>query len=292
MEPIGLVGLGLLGTAVADLLVRAGYRVIGYDVRPERAATLTALGGDAVASLTTVARESSVVLTLLPSPEAVEAVVCGPDGLVASAHAGTCIVQMSTVSPALVQRLAERAGEAGVPLLDAPVSGTSAMVARREGVIAVAGDRAAFDRCRPLLETLARRVYYVGDCGRASQLKLVTNLVMGLNTVALAEGLTLARKGGLDLAETLEFLRESAAGSRMLEIRGPLMVAGRFDPMMKAELFLKDLALILEEASSRAAPVPLAALMQQLVAAAAAQGWGGQDLAAVMAVYERLATGR
>lgn len=286
---VGLVGLGLLGSAVAERLVRAGYRVVGYDLKPERVAALASLGGHGATSLAAVAAACRIVITALPTLDAVEQAICGSGGILDDAQRHSVIVQMSTVSPRFVQRLEETARMRGVGLLDAPISGTSTMVARGEGLIVVGGDRGAFDRCRPVLEAVARRVYHVGHCGRASQIKLVTNLVMGLNTVALAEGLMLARRSGLDPAETLEILAESAASSRMLEVRGPLMVAGRFDPMVTTEVFLKDLALILEEAAALGAPVPLGALMRQLLEAAAAYGWAGQDLAVVAAVYDRLA---
>jgi 3-hydroxyisobutyrate dehydrogenase-like beta-hydroxyacid dehydrogenase len=183
----------------------------------------------------------------------------------------------------------EAARARGAALLDAPVSGTSGMVARRDCVVTVGGERSAFEACRPILEALARRVYHVGPCGTGSYLKLVTNLIMGLNGVVLAEGLTLARRAGLDAAQTLEILSQGAAASKILEVRGPSMVEGRFDPLMKIDLFLKDIRLILEAAQALHVPLPLTATMQQLYTAAFAAGQAKEDLAGVVRVYEAMA---
>ncbi|MFL5453119.1 MAG: NAD(P)-dependent oxidoreductase, partial [Myxococcales bacterium] len=200
----------------------------------------------------------------------------------------TVIVQMSTISPDLAVRMDEAARSRGAALLDAPVSGTSAMVARRDCVITVGGDRSRFDSCRIILEELAKKVFHVGACGMGSYLKLVTNLVMGLNGVVLAEGLTLARRAGLDPAQTLEILRHGAAASKILEVRGPLMVEGRFDAMMKVDLFLKDIRLMLEAGQSLHVPLPLASAMQQFYTAAYASGQAKDDLATVVRVYEAM----
>jgi 3-hydroxyisobutyrate dehydrogenase-like beta-hydroxyacid dehydrogenase len=177
----------------------------------------------------------------------------------------------------------------GVAFLDAPVSGTSSMVSRRDCVVTVGGDRAVFARALPVLEAIARRVFHVGRCGMGSTLKLVTNLIMGLNGMVLAEGLTLARRAGLDPAQTLEILSQGAAASKMLEVRGPLMVEGRFDPLMKIDLFLKDIRLMLEVGQEQHVALPLAGMMQQLYTAAFAGGQAKDDLAGIVRLYETMA---
>lgn len=136
---------------------------------------------------------------------------------------------------------------------------------------------------------MAKRVFHVGGCGQGSYVKLVTNLIMGLNGVVLAEGLTLARRAGLDLAQMVEVLSQGAAASKILEVRGLLMVEGRFDPQMKIDLFLKDIRLILEAAQELHVPVPLAGAMQQLYTAAHAAGQAKDDLSGIVKVYEALA---
>jgi len=286
---VGIVGIGLLGRAVCEVLRGAGFEITGYDVLPERMRELAALGGRAASSAAEVARAAGPVFTLLPTLASVEEAITGPAGVLEGAGPKTIVLQMSTISPALAVRMESAAQARGAALLDAPVSGTSDMVARRESVVTVGGEPAAFERCRPLLEALARRVYHVGRCGAGSLLKLVTNLAMGLHTVAAAEALALARRAGLDLAQTVDILAQGAAASKMLEVRGPKMVEGRFDPLMKIDLFLKDIRLIVEAGEELGAKLPLTRAMQELYGAALAGGQAKDDLAGVFRLYERMA---
>ena len=288
-QAIGVVGVGLLGTAVSGVLLEAGHRVVGHDVVAEKLQALVARGGRGARSAAEVARSARIVFTVLPTLEAVEQAIAGAEGILAGASKETIIVQMSTISPELAVRMEQAARAGGAALLDAPVSGTSAMVARRDCVVTVGGERSAYEAARPLLETIARKVFHVGPCGMGSTVKLVTNLVMGLNGVVLAEGLTLARRAGVDPAQMLEVLRHGAAASKMLEIRGPLMVEGRFDAMMKVDLFLKDIRLMLEAAQALHVPLPLTGAMQQLYTAALAAGQAKDDLASIVRVYEAMA---
>ncbi|MFB3817493.1 MAG: NAD(P)-dependent oxidoreductase [Candidatus Methylomirabilales bacterium] len=286
---VGIVGVGLLGSAVASVLLAAKYQVVGYDLLPEPMGWLAARGGKAATSAADVARRAEVVLTALPTLASVEEAITGPGGLLEGHGPGTTVVQMSTISPALAMRMEEATRSRGAAFLDAPVSGTSGMVARRDCVITVGGDRAAYERCLPVLEALAKRVFHVGACGMGSHLKLVTNLIMGLNGVVLAEGLTLARRAGLDMAQTLEILSHGAAASKILQVRGPLMLEGRFEPLMKMDLFLKDIRLMLEDAQELHVPLPLTGAMQQLYTAAVAGGRAKQDLSGIVGLYEAMA---
>ncbi|MFL5393467.1 MAG: NAD(P)-dependent oxidoreductase [Myxococcales bacterium] len=285
-ETIGVVGVGLLGSAVSSVLLEAGHPLVVHDLVAEKVDALVKRGARGARSAADVATNARVVFTVLPTLESVEEAI---GEVLSAATKETVIVQMSTISPDLAVRMDEAARSRGAALLDAPVSGTSAMVARRDCVITVGGDRSRFDSCRIILEELAKKVFHVGARGMGSYLKLVTNLVMGLNGVVLAEGLTLARRAGLDPAQTLEILRHGAAASKILEVRGPLMVEGRFDAMMKVDLFLKDIRLMLEAGQSLHVPLPLASAMQQFYTAAYASGQAKDDLATVVRVYEAMA---
>jgi 3-hydroxyisobutyrate dehydrogenase-like beta-hydroxyacid dehydrogenase len=289
MKRIGIVGVGLLGTAVASRLLEARFEVVGCDTRPEQVAALRDRGLRPAGSPREAAAGADAVFTILPSLATVAAVLQGPGGLLETAPPTATIVQMSTISPALTRALGAAAARRGLGFLDAPMSGTSAMVARGDCTIFVAGDRARADACRPVFDAIARTTLYVGETGLASLAKLATNLLVGLNTAAVAEALVLGAKGGLDPGRLLDILKESAAGSRMLEIRGPLMVSHRFEPQMKSELFLKDFTLMLEEGARLGAPLPLTSLTQQLTLATVAAGRGGEDLAAIITTLERLA---
>lgn len=289
---IGVVGVGLLGTAVAGRLLKAGHRVVGFDTAPDRMRALLGMGGEAAASARAVALASEAVCTLLPTLPSVEAAVLGPDGVAAAGKPGQVLIQMSTISPALTARLAAESRARGLDFLDCPVSGTSGVVARGEGVLFVGGERRVFERWRPLLESMLPRAIYIGAAGQAMVLKLVANLLVALHSVAAAEALHLARRAGLDPAVALEVLAGSAAGSRMLELRGPLMVRGEYPAQMKLDLFMKDLHLIQDAAAAAGAALPLTDTAERLYAAAAGTGHGGEDLAVVLTALAALSPRR
>jgi 3-hydroxyisobutyrate dehydrogenase-like beta-hydroxyacid dehydrogenase len=280
---VGIVGLGLLGHAVASRLRAAGHPVIGHDVLAEKTGALAALGGAVAESAAAVAAKADPICTLLPSLASVEAAILGPDGALAGARAGQTLVQMSTISPALTERLAREAEARGVAFLDCPVSGTSAMVARGDGMLFVGGAPAVFERWRSLLETILPRAVHVGRAGQAMVVKLAANLLVGLHTAAAAEALTLVRQAGLDPGAVLDVLTASAGTSRMLELRGPMIVRQEFPAQMKLTLFMKDLSLILAAGADAGAPMPLTEAARTLFAAAEAAGHGAEDLAVVAA---------
>jgi 3-hydroxyisobutyrate dehydrogenase-like beta-hydroxyacid dehydrogenase len=279
---VGVIGLGLLGHAVVTRLRGAGHAVVGHDLQPACVERLVALGGRPAKSASEVARASEIVCTLLPSLAAVEETILGAEGVMAGARAGQTICQMSTISPTLTERLARETAARGLTFLDCPISGTSGMVARGNGVIFVGGDRAAYERWRPLLESILPGVIHIGTAGQAMLLKLVANLLVALNSASVAEALTMARRGGLEPQMVLEVLKMGAATSRMLDVRGPMMVSGEFPAQMKLDLFMKDLHLIQEAAGTVGARLPLTDVAERLYAAARAAGHGGEDLAVVI----------
>jgi len=289
MKRIGIIGVGLLGSAVAARLLRAKFEVKGYDTRPEQVNSLHARGLIAAASVADVAAEADAVFTILPSLESVEATFLGTGGLIEAAPHSCTLIQMSTISPELTRRLGAAASAKGLAFLDAPMSGTSAMVERGDCAVFVAGDRAQAAACQTVFDAIAKKTVYAGDIGMASLAKLATNLLVGLNTAALAEAFVLGAKGGLAPAALFEILKDSAADSKMLEVRGPLMVSRRFDAQMKIDLFLKDFKLMLEEGRRLEVPLPLTSVIQQLATATAAAGRGDEDLAAIVTTFELLA---
>jgi 3-hydroxyisobutyrate dehydrogenase-like beta-hydroxyacid dehydrogenase len=286
---IGIIGMGLLGSAVAARLLKGRFAVTGYDTRPEQITAITAQGLSGAASIAAVAASADAVFTILPSLQSVEETILGAGGLIETAPPGCTLIQMSTISPDLTRRLGAVAAAKNLGFLDAPMSGTSAMVERGDCAIFVAGDRTRVDACQPLFDAIAKKTVYVGAVGMASLAKLATNLLVGLNTAALAEAFVLATKGGLAPAALLEILKGSAADSKMLEVRGPLMVSHRFDAQMKIDLFLKDFKLMLEEGLRLGVPLPLTSITQQLATATAVAGRGEEDLAAIITTIERLA---
>ncbi len=289
MKRIGIIGVGLLGSAVATRLLQEKFEVKGYDTRPEQIKSLQAQGLIAAASIAEAAVEADAVFTILPSLESVEAAILGTGGLIESAPRNCTVIQMSTISPNLTRRLGNAAVAKSLGFLDAPMSGTSAMVERGDCAIFVAGDRSRAEACQPIFDVIAKKTHYVGDAGMASLAKLATNLLVGLNTAALAEALVLGAKGGLAPGVLVEILKESAGASKMVDVRGPLMASHRFDPQMKIDLFLKDFKLMLEEGLRLGVPLPLTSVTQQLTTATAAAGRGEEDLAAIVTTWELLA---
>ena len=284
---VGVVGLGLLGHAVAGRLRAAGHDVIGHDIVPERVKSLVALGGRDGHSVPGVVEAAELVCVVLPSLAAVEEVVLGPAGIMAAARRGQTIAQMSTISPALTERLARECHAHGLGFLDCPVSGTSGMVERGDGIIFVGGESALYARWRPVLESILPRAVLIGAAGQAMALKLVANLLVALNSAAAAEALSMAERAGLDMRLALEVLTASAASSRMLEVRGPMIARREFPPQMKLDLFMKDLHLIQDAAAAVGAPLPLTDVAEALYRDAQMAGHGGEDLAVVVTALKK-----
>jgi len=289
MKRIAVVGVGLLGSAVASRLLEGGFEVVGYDSLPDQVARLAPRGLLAATSVKDAAAGADAIFTILPTPESVEAAILSPGGLLEAMPRSAILLQMSTISPALTRRLADAVASAGRGFLDTPMSGTSAMVERGDCTIFVGGEAARLEACRPVLAAIGRRAVHIGPAGSASLAKLATNLLVALNTAALAEALVLGEKGGLAPGALLDLLKDSAAASKMVDVRGPLMVEGRFEPQMKLDLFLKDLRLMLEEGQRLGVALPLTSLTQQLCTATVAGGRGGEDLAALITTLRQMA---
>lgn len=289
MKRIGIIGVGLLGSAVATRLLKAKFEVKGYDTRREQVEALQAQGLIASGSIAEVAVDTDAVFIILPSLQSVEDTIIGAGGLAETAPVDCTLIQMSTISPELTRRLGAAAAAKKLGFLDAPMSGTSAMVERGDCTIFVAGERKQANRCQPIFDAIAKKTVFVGAVGMASLAKLATNLIVGLNTAVLAEAFVLAAKGGLEPRKLLEILKESAADSKMLEVRGPLMANHRFNAQMKIDLFLKDFKLMLEEGQRLGVSLPLTSITQQLATATAVAGHGEEDLAAIVTTFELLA---
>ena len=285
---VGVIGVGLLGSAVAERLLAGGFQVAGYDVDPAGVEALASKGLRGAESAADAVKGADAVFTILPTLEIVEAVVMGPGGLLETAP-GAVVIQMSTISTELTRRLADAAAKKGVPFLDTPISGTSSMVARGDCTILVAGDEGVAESCQPLFSALGNLTMHLGAAGMATLAKLCTNLLVALNTASLAEAMVLGAKGGLDHAKVLEVINKTAGGSRMADIRGPLMVSGDYSAQMKMELFLKDLRLMAEEAEQGGVTLPMLNTARELYGQAAGDGRALQDLASVCGHLEKMA---
>jgi putative dehydrogenase len=289
-DRVGLVGVGIMGSAYAAHLLDAGVAVAGFDVDPAALAAFAARGGVAVESARVVAERSDVVISALPSVAALEAAFFGADGLAAGARTGLIVVEASTFSLAVKESARARLAELGAVMLDAPVSGTGSQARVRDIAIYASGERQAYDAARPVLERFARSVRYVGAFGNGSKLKYVANLLVTIHNLSTAEAVVLAQKAGLDPLEMLDVVGDGAGSSRMLQVRGPMMAAGSYDePGMKLEVYQKDLEIIAAFAQEVGAPTPLFSVSAMFHAAALAQGRGKQDTAAIASVLRTMA---
>ena len=280
--------MGLLGSALAESLIKAGFTVRGYDTAPERVREHEARGGVPARSPADAARGATVVMTCLMTADIVRDVLLGPDGALAAAEPGLVVIDNSTIHPDASAALAGLLAQRGIPMLDAPVAGSSGQARRREAPIVVGGDPEVFARCRPILDALTERVRHVGPNGAGARAKLVINLVLGLNRLALAEGLLFGLRQGLDGRALLAVLKDSGAYSRAMDLKGERMVEGNFEAEGKLVQHLKDVELMLEVGHAAGAPLLATALHRQLLLAGVAGGLGDHDNSAIIAVLRSL----
>ena len=289
-ETIGLVGIGLVGTALAENLIRAGFEVVGFARREASRANLVRLGGRVVSSARDVAQTADRVILSLPDADVVDEVVHGPYGLLGAPSALRCILDMTTGEPERSERLAAQLRQRGIEFLDAPISGSSQQIRNRQGVILIGGERASYESCLDLFRVLAEKHYYLGKAGAGSRAKLASNLVLGLNRLVLAEGLVFAERLGLDLATFLAMLKATPAYSRAMDVKGQKMLQEDFTPQSRIAQHHKDLRIMLEYAERLGQELPLATLHQEILERAMARGEGEMDTSAVIRELRRMRT--
>ncbi|WP_419907164.1 NAD(P)-dependent oxidoreductase [Hoeflea sp.] len=283
----GIVGLGIMGSAMAGRLIAAGHSVAGYDPDDAAMERHRENGGRAAKSAGEVAKCAPVVLLSLPGSAALESVTAD---ICVNGKAGCVLVELSTLPIDEKITARDALAEKGMSLIDCPVSGTGAQAVSGDLVVLASGDAEAVERCGPVFDAIARETRYLGAFGNGMKMKLVANLLVAIHNTAAAEALVLAQKAGLDLEETFEVICAGAGSSRMFEIRGPMMVEGRYSPpTMKNDVWRKDLDLIAQFAAGLGAPAPLFSVTDRLYAEAEAMGLGGEDTAAVKRVLEELA---
>jgi 3-hydroxyisobutyrate dehydrogenase-like beta-hydroxyacid dehydrogenase len=290
MNKIGIIGLGIMGSAMTASLLRAGYDVIGYDVVAARRREHRRTGGRVAKSVADVGRAADVVVCSLPSSAALLAVAAE---LAGRRRDKGIVIDTSTLPIDVKLEARKRLAAAGTTLLDCPLSGTGAQARVGDVVVLASGPRSAYRTVAPVFEAFARAHHHVGPFGSGSKMKFVANLLVGIHNVAAAEALVLAMKAGLDPAKTLEIVADGAGGSRMLQVRGPMMVRGDYsEPTNRLSLWAKDMSVIADFARQLKCPTPLFAATAPLYTAAAAMGRQAEDTAAVCAVLEVMANHR
>ena len=286
-KAVGVIGLGIMGSAISANLVRAGFATFGYDIVPARRKALHRSGGISLRSPAEVATHAQIVLTSLPSSAALEKVA---RELADSARPGAIILETSTLPIEDKVRARKVLGAAGMTLLDCPLSGTGAQAKTRDLSVYASGPRNAYHAAIPVFKGFARSHYYLGAFGNGSRMKFVANLLVAIHNVSAAEAFVLGMKAGLSPRLVYKVAGDGAGTSRMFQVRGPMMVAGRYGrATMKNAMWQKDMRIIGEFARRLGAPTPLFRASAKVYAGAMKKGFGEQDTAAVCAVLESMA---
>jgi 3-hydroxyisobutyrate dehydrogenase len=288
-KKIGFIGLGVMGKPMALNLVKAGYSLTVWNRTQSKTKDLIEAGAIGAESPKKVAEKTDVVITMVTDSPDVEEVVLGSEGVIYGAHKGLTLIDMSTISPTVARKVADKLSEIGVKMLDAPVSGGEIGAQQGTLSIMVGGPKESFDECLSILEVLGKKITYMGLNGMGQTTKLCNQVICALNIEAVCEGLMLGAKAGLDLKKLLEVVTAGAAGSWMLSNLGPKMAERDFRPGFKIKHQQKDLRLVLQFASELNLPLPGTALVQQMLRVSQAAGMGEKGTQAAVVAIEKLA---
>ena len=284
-KTVGIIGLGIMGGAIARNLVERGWSVVGFDTDAARCAELAAANVTIAADVGQVARGAPVIMTSLPTPAAVEQVA---QEIAGSGQSPRIVVELSTLSIADKLRFESILKKAGHIALDCPLSGTGAQAKNRDLIVYASGDSNAIAQCMQLFSDFARQSADLGKFGNGSRMKFVANHLVAIHNVATAEAMILAERAGLDPKMVVDLVGPGAGGSRMFQMRAPMMVAGTYEPAtMKVSTWQKDMAVIAEFAEDVGCATPMFTLTQPVYAEAMAMGLGDQDTAAVFEVLKK-----
>jgi len=279
-QPVGLIGTGLFGTALVERLLAGGFPVQVYNRTREKADALLARG--ATWSDNPLKECQRVIFSVYTTEQVVQVL----EQMQAELREGQIILDTSTSDPQHTEALGNRLAKRGVDYLEAPFSGSSEQARNHAATALVAGPKTAFEECRELWDCLAAKTYYVGPWGNATKMKLVTNVVLGLNRAVLAEGLVFAEAIGLSREQALGVLLNSPAYSRTMDAKGPKMVKGDFTPEARLAQHIKDVRLILAEAERGGVSLPLSAVHLELLEQAETAGLGELDNSAIIQIIE------
>lgn len=284
-KKIGLIGLGLVGSALAERFHSDGFSVVGYDIEPQRLEALSKIPIEAADSPCEVAKKCQRLVLSLPNSDVVEKVVEGSDGILYGAEAETIIVDTTTGDPVRTAKLAERLRSRKIDYIDATIVGSSQQVRSGEVIVLIGGKEKVVDAQHDIFDSFALRTFLIGSNGKGAEAKLVVNLFIGLNRLVLAEGLALGMQAGIEPDRLLEILRSSAAYSRVMDTKGEKMSRGDFTPEARLRQHFKDVGLILDMGERIQARLPLSALHAELLNEAVAAGYEDDDNSAIIKVF-------
>jgi len=286
---IGFIGLGVMGKNMAINLIKKGYKLKVSDLNKDAVNELKEMGAEEGQNAAEIAGGSDIIFTSLPNSQIVEGVVMGKGGILEGAKEGTIYIDLSSITPKTIQNIAKKASEKGVKVLDAPVSGGLAGAQKGTLTIMVGGDEETFNKALPVLNCIGTKVSHIGEVGSGDTIKLVNNLLLGINMVAVSEALALGVKAGLKPEVMYDIISQSSGSSYALTAKYKNFIAkGNFVPGFSTDLQYKDLQLAVDTAKDLKMPLLLGNVAQQMYEVARAKGSGTEDISAVIKVYEEL----
>ena len=289
MSKIGFIGLGIMGKPMSRNLIKAGYQLVIYDIDKAPVEELKQAGAEVGLSPMDVAARAHVIITMLPNSPHVKAAVLGKDGVIEGAHKGSIVVDMSSITPIVSREISEALTHKGIKMLDAPVSGGEPKAIDGSLSIMVGGAQADFDEVLPIFKAMGSSAVLTGGSGAGSVTKLANQIIVQLNIAAVSEALVMATKAGVDPELVYKAIRGGLAGSTVLDAKAPLMLDRNFNPGGRISTNLKDIANVLETSHEIGVPLPLTAVVMEILQALKADGMGNLDHGAIVRFYEKLA---
>ncbi|MER6313805.1 2-hydroxy-3-oxopropionate reductase [Streptomyces sp. NPDC001581] len=288
LPSIAWIGLGIMGSPMAENLLKAGYSVTGFTLEQDKLDRLAAAGGSVAGSIAEAVKDADVIITMVPASPQVEAISYGANGILENAKSGALIIDMSSITPQTSVDLAKNAAEKGIRVIDAPVSGGEAGAIEAVLSIMVGGEQADFDAALPILETLGKVIVLCGPHGSGQTVKAANQLIVAVNIQACAEAVVFLEKSGVNLQAALDVLNGGLAGSTVLTRKKDNFLNRDFKPGFRIDLHHKDMGIVTDAARNVGAALPVGAVVAQLVASLRAQGDGGLDHSALLRAVERL----
>lgn len=286
---VGFIGLGIMGNPMSKNLIKGGFELVVFNRTRAKLDEIVKAGARAAPSPKEVVQNSEVVITMLTDSPDVEEVVLGNDGVIEGVKAESVVIDMSTISPKVTQKIAAKLKEKGAHMLDAPVSGGLWGAINGTLTIMVGGEKKVFDKCQPVFQAMGKTITYTGSHGMGQTTKLINQILVANTMNGVAEALVFAAKAGADLETSVTAVAGGAAGSWQLSNLGTRAIKGDFAPGFMVKLQQKDLRLILEAARDMKLPLPTTSMVHQMYASLEAEGLGNEGTQALVKVYEKLA---
>ncbi len=286
---IGFIGLGIMGKPMSKNLLKAGYKLMVYDIVQEAVKEVVAAGAEAGTSPKDVASKTDIVITMLPNSPHVKTVILGKDGVIEGIQKGKIVVDMSSIAPAVSQEVGKALAEKGVEFLDAPVSGGEPKAIDGTLAIMVGGKEEVFNKVKDILLKMGSSAVLCGDIGAGNVTKLANQIIVALNIAAMSEAYVLATKAGVDPAKVFDAIKGGLAGSTVLNAKSPMVLEGNYKPGFRIELHIKDLQNALDTAHDIGVPIPLTSVVMEIFQAMKVEGKAREDHCGIIQFYEKLA---